>query len=250
MKYTSSNINESSNFINLSGPVTAHSTVYLGKKYYFFGDSHFSLDNTCSTTCIDYDMDTLEIVNQSKNTKIPCHDITVLTDNIIKNNETTNKYVDVYVEIPLYKVDQFSSDEEIKDEINEVGYLQKIFYIYQNCFNETNCSYKNSRFHYIDIRLNPDLEYSSIYPFLLDELYGTSRIIVESSGKKEDSDQIKLIDKLVDVIFNHTNTNIKFTKNQPIIIQLFNLYLTSDDFENDAFELFEYVLYLYYIIQS
>ena len=230
-------------FVNLSGAVSAYSTEYLGKKYYFFGDAHFYMNNTCSPPCDDYDLDTLLITKHSAEGLIHCYDITVLINNIIENNGHSNKYVDVYLETDFYpRGSKFPTSEVVKSSIEDVGYIQKIFYIYRNCFEKINCPYKNARFHYIDIRVNGEIEYPVFYPFFTGELYSASKKIINSTGDVREAIHIELTDKLITRLFKYTNA--QFSPKQPIIIQLFNLYLTSDDYTNDVFMLFNNVFQL------
>jgi hypothetical protein len=137
----------------LSGPISAYVTEYNGKKYEFFGDAHYSASGTCLKPCNDVNINSdasRMSLTQMINSDIPCWDIAVLLSNIFNSAAAEGKWVDFYLEIPFIKL--FPEEKEVKERVEEAGYLYKLYYIFYNCFIKLKCNYSTTRFHYVDVR--------------------------------------------------------------------------------------------------
>ena len=105
----------------ISGPVTAYSTEYNGKRYLFFGDAHFSMENSCEMPCRD------AMTQEFPDTN--CWDITALLGSIFASSMDTGKYVDLYLEIPFVtKESEPFSREMVLQTVGKVGYMYKLYY--------------------------------------------------------------------------------------------------------------------------
>lgn len=121
----------------ISGPVSAHSLTYNGKKYYFFGDIHRSTEGECKV-CSNYVFN----VPDSR-----CSTMAKFIVDTITRADKLGEYVDVYIEFPYlttYKLERFIPKYS--------DMLPELSHIFWPCFIKKDCPYYNARFHYIDIR--------------------------------------------------------------------------------------------------
>ena len=135
----------------ISGPVSLYIGEYKGKRYYFFGDRHFSFSENCGDLCEDLNAETFEINFHSDY----CYTITRFIDMICKSHHM----VDIFLEHPYeHKVGSLSMKKFVENN-KDRDYLGKILYTFSPCMERPisdRCIYKNARFHYIDIRQGKD----------------------------------------------------------------------------------------------
>lgn len=242
----------------LSGPISAYITNIKDKSFNFFGDAHFSMKNNCSP-CQDINLSNLSLSSPPGSEN--CWDISVLLSKIFTQASEEGKWVDFYLEVPFTGKNSYIPGQ--KDALSNVDdYLSKLYYIFYNCLNKLKCKYDTTRFHYVDIRL----EYKKLdLPKITSELeklmgeripnytnditnyemsISLERVMtsLEYFNKmvfKNDRRRNKFIettDKLMrDLYFSggQTMTGKIYPKN----VRLFKLYLTSDNFAQDATEL-------------
>jgi hypothetical protein len=245
----------------LSGPVSAFVTQFENKKYEFFGDAHYSMENTCSP-CQDINLKDLQLVQPAGSED--CWDISVLLSKMFTEASEKNVWIDFYIEIPFLSKNSFRpSEKEIYSQVESFGYIYKLYYIFYNCFNKLKCKYNTTRFHYVDVRL----EYKKLnLPALTQELenlitmqntfttqfnnyemYITmsrvndaidelGRIVVMNERKRNSF--IETTDKLMRDLYFSGGQTLQ-GKVEPKNIRLFNLYLTSDNFADDATKLMQ-----------
>ena len=249
----------------ISGPVSAYITDYNGKKYEFFGDVHLSFSGGCSKPCKDVDINDPNL-DRSLSTLVAsdednCWDIAVFLSNLFNQAAAENKWIDFYIEIPFIKL--VSLRKDIKQNIEESGYLSKLYYIFYNCFTKIKCNYSTTRFHYTDVRkhyrnvdlgeltesFRKELEQEGRNIFT-DQFYAVyeSYIIYERirksinflknmiSDKKRGSVYIEETDKLVKDLF-FTSGQSMVGKPESKNAKIFKLCLLSDNFDHDVKEL-------------
>ncbi len=250
----------------ISGPISAYATKLEGKSYNFFGDAHFSMTGTCKP-CKDIKIPSLQmtIPPNAEN----CDEISVLLSEIFTKASLEKKWIDFYIEIPFLSTNKFRpSDRDVASGIDSFGYLYKLYYIFYNCLNKTNCKYDTTRFHYVDIRLEyrqSDLkglteEMKQIIAMTGQKLpptYGSTFIIYESyistirvencvdkfaemvmKNDRTRNSYIEETDKLMrDLYFSGGQTMTG--KIEPKNFRLFKLYLTSDNFLKDVTDLID-----------
>ncbi len=198
-----------------------------------------------------------------------CSDISVLLAEIFTKASQEKKWIDFYIEIPFLSSSKFRpSDKDVADGIDRFGYLYKLYYIFYNCLNKTNCKYDTTRFHYVDVRLEyrqSDLkelteEMKQIIAMTGQKLppnYGSEFIIYESyistirveecvdrfaemvmKNDRKRNAYIEETDKLMrDLYFSGGQTMTG--KIDPKNFRLFKLYLTSDNFLKDVTDLID-----------
>ena len=250
----------------ISGPISAYATKLTGKSFNFFGDAHFSMMGTCKP-CKDIKIPSLQM-NIPENSA-DCDDISVLLSEVFSKASVEKKWIDFYIEIPFLSTNKFRpSDRDVASGIDSFGYLYKLYYIFYNCLNKTNCKYDTTRFHYVDIRLEyrqSDLkglteEMKQIIAMTGQKLppsYGSTFIIYESyistirvencvdkfaemvmNNDRKRNSYIEETDKLMrDLYFSGGQTMTG--KIEPKNFRLFKLYLTSDNFLKDATDLID-----------
>ena len=134
--------------ILISGPVSAYTFEYEHKKYFFFGDYHHSMSGTCDQPCLDVDLEDFENIGVGD----ICYDVTRFIDKIIRDCKNRNCGVDIFLETSGFSYDIPGTDD-FKAMIEHVGYIQKLHYVYSNCFYDVEfCPYINARFHHMDVR--------------------------------------------------------------------------------------------------
>ena len=250
----------------ISGPISAHATNLKNKSYNFYGDSHFSMSGTCKP-CKDIQIPSLKpnIPPNSEN----CDDISVLLSNVFTQASAEKKWIDFYIEIPFLPKNKFRpTDKDVQEGVDDLGYLYKLYYIFYNCLNKTDCKYDTTRFHYVDVRLEyrqNDLEglteemkqiidmsgqkappsyttYFNVYESYLSMervekcMNELTRMVMRQN--RDRNSYIENTDKLMkDLYFSGGQT--MSGKIEPKNYRLFKLYLTSDNFLQDATDLMD-----------
>jgi hypothetical protein len=126
------------------------------KKFYFFGDEHFSFEGNCNeipnVICLNDE-------NQKQSQKV-CYDFPYLLQKIFTEEEKKKKYVDFYLE--LQYLTYFNKERKMDKKIDINDNLPKISNHFHDCFqkNKDKCKYKTTRFHYTDFRFDPYLTQS------------------------------------------------------------------------------------------
>lgn len=226
--------------MNISGPVSLYLAEYNNVKYAFFGDHHGSLEGKC-IPCNDQGLKN-HLDNENN-----CLVITNLLDNIFKGNEKKKKGVDLFLEIPFRKTSK-------KIKISDGTVLNEIEDYFNDCLSKLQiCAFKNVLFHFSDIRFETiDLtskEYVEKNPKYkpyerkLDTLYKEYLYGINRLGFEE---YIRLkLDKLLTFNNEESYDEIKnllekiFIGKNSLSYQLYLLYLTSNDIENDVISLFK-----------
>lgn len=235
----------------LSGPVTAYSgTDSKNVSYYLFSDIHFSLENECKDPCKIMGMETF--VPGSEN----CWDIARLMSDIFKRSKDNNQYVDFYIEIPfLPKIGYKPPKNVVKQMIPSTGEIDKIYYIFYDCFNKVNCPYDNVRFHYADVRLqyNPSDTWASTSVPMLKDIYFQEYIfervndcliilkIMIEKNRRTKNQYIDITDKLMKILY-YTGGQTMMGYEKPLHLKLFELYLLSDNYDTDVMKLISPIL--------
>ena len=251
----------------ISGPISAYVTEYNGKKYEFFGDAHYSMTGTCDKPCNDVDITAPNFrgsLNEMINSNVPCWDIAVLLSNMFNDAAAKGKWIDFYIEIPFIKL--IAPEFHVRSNVEQAGYLYKLYYVFYNCFAKIKCNYSTTRFHYVDVRqqyksvdlasLTDELKHLleamsepqyNVGTFASYEMYivferiqksirRLSEIILKSrmeGNKIERSAYIEETDKLVrDLYFSGGQTMTG--KIEPKNVRLLKLYLLSDNFDRDV----------------
>ena len=115
----------------ISGPISAHYTYYDGIKFNFFGDAHLSKEGKCDPC------------NEEDN----CYSITDVLKQNFSYADEKQLYIDFFLEMPFrsktLKKSPFSED---------IDFISQIKNTFEKCITKESCPYKNTRFHYIDIR--------------------------------------------------------------------------------------------------
>ena len=126
------------NITNISGPISLYIHHYDNKKYFFFGDAHFSITNNC--TDLGFNCDYL---NRDAN----CIMIVDLLHIWFLYNSKYDIKTDFYLEIPFTKIDK-------REIFPDIDYLRKIRNFFSTCFftNKNKCPYPNIHGHYMDNR--------------------------------------------------------------------------------------------------
>lgn len=238
----------------LSGPVTAYSGIYNNNKYLFFGDAHFSFKGTCAPPCKSVTQDFIKTDNNSN-----CWEIARLLVDIFDKAEADGTTVDFYIEMPFLPKGKFiPSRDDIEKASRQTGFLYALYYMFYDCFNKSRCKWKNVRFHYVDVRL----QYKSVnFPELVVDMdildrperlpFTISDVTFEGQVINRIGESIQILGmKLIrdnrnkDKFIDTTNSLIKdlyYSGGQTMSgmaeslnIKLFRLYLTSDNFREDA----------------
>lgn len=247
-KMTKSLVTSESVNSKLSGPVAAYSgTDSNNISYYLFSDAHFSLENECKEPCKKIGS---KDIQGSEN----CWDITRLLSDIFKRSKDNNQYVDFYIEMPFLPKGSYKPSEEvIRQMVPELGELYKIYYIFYDCFNKTNCQYSNVRFHYTDVRLQYSSKPRSMGGIQYSD-FGTKDISFQEYifkrvqislillGDKMQSDSrthnqyIETTDKLMKKLY-YSGGQTMMGYEKPLNLKLFELYLTSDNYAADVMKM-------------
>ena len=249
----------------ISGPISAYATE-LGKSYNFFGDAHFSMTGTCKP-CQDIVVPSLQVVNPPNGEN--CYDISLLLAEVFTKASEERKWIDFYIEIPFLTPNNFKpSSSDVADGIDRFGYIYKLYYIFYNCLNKAGCKYDTTRFHYVDVRLEyqkSDLgkltedikQIIAMSGQKLPPAYSTSFIVYESyvstirvqesmqefakmvmRKERKRNSYIEETDKLMRELY-FSGGQTMAGKINPKNFRLFKLYLTSDNFAEDASNLIE-----------
>lgn len=213
--------NIENNIVNLSGPTSAYSISFNGKRYYLFGDRHKSMTNLCSEPC---------------DIKHNCYNITTYLSMIFEKAERSNELVDFFLEVPyVFKSLAFNQYEssamvEYYRNIGNTGIISKIFNYFYSCFAKTSCKYSTTRFHYTDVR-----RVGAFFdiPFFEQHLYVRVMQSIEFLKYKNPLDPQYIKD---------TDVLLRYFLGTDLSLRLFRLYLESDNFIEDVNKLFAPVL--------
>lgn len=212
----------------ISGPISwsFYFVVFddgTSKKFHFFGDKHFGRSDNCESLGDKFKCSSVSSPSRSKY----CYDIVYFLENVFEKAEKSNTVVDLFLEVPYLR----SSEEKIIYKSRDVGYLQDVQEHFSDCFSyeKTNCKFKNTRFHYVDIRSttkffsnekqsffvvlvhNPLLELKSI-------LENTKKLLSESFTEAQ-------LDSRIQSYFQIISKNIKFLFDDGFIYKTFDLFL-------------------------
>ncbi len=243
----------------LSGPISAYVTKIGDKSFNFFGDAHFSTSKNCKF-CQDIDLSTFSHTEPlgSKN----CWDISVLLSKTFTQASKENKWIDFYIELPFIFDEEFSpSQKGVGSLIDKFGYMNKLYYIFYNCLNKLSCKYNTTRFHYVDVRLEYKKVDLSEITEELEKLIESRRHLVSYTNKivnyemtismerlnnslEEFAKMIYFDDRTSNKIIETTDKlmrDLYFSGGQTMAgkidaknIRLFDLYLSSDNFSEEA----------------
>lgn len=191
------------NFSYISGPISLASFNLDGRKFYFFGDKHFSKEMNCESIvpCLKS--------KKSKNSQ-SCYDFVYFLDQIFQNAQRKNEYIDFFLETPFVLKNMRFSDID-------TDYISSIEKKFRDCLrrDKKKCKYKNTRFHYIDFRIKNSTDISSIN-------YIPLLFIKNIQKRKSKSEREK------DIFFYNLVTKRLFSKK--INKQLFDSYF-QDNFD-------------------
>lgn len=245
-----SNLQKYQNNQRLSGPVSAYVTEINGKRYEFFGDSHYSISGGCSKPCQDIN-DLIKGVDLSD--PQGCWDISVFLSALFTQAAKEGKWIDFYLETPYFKED-IPDRNLVRKEISRVGHLKRLFYVFYTCFTKTDCEYSTTRFHYVDLRLlyntiklpqlvkflyemiwTTDTETNPYEMYLGNKIKNTVNILEEMSvnnitTRNREVEETSLLVK--DFFFSGERDESKYKT-------LFKLYITSDNIYEDVKSLME-----------
>lgn len=263
----------------ISGPISAYINGQINsgdqkydQKYMLFGDLHNSLGNNCGV-CQDISINNLSPINIDNNS---CTDISFLLTEIFEKARLNKEYVDFYLEIPFIpRGTKGPSKTFLQQAVKRLGYMYKLYYIFNDCFNKTNCQYDNVRFHYVDVRLKYKIiDMKSMLDILKSNIGDVPPEIMEKIPKNvpetyetdvitfEKYLTIMRIPKVIDILTNmirfddrspqkyieNTDKLMKATYysqqtlvglKEPGNSQLFDIYLTSDNFPEAVKQLYQ-----------
>jgi hypothetical protein len=142
----------------ISGPISWYYFELDNRKFHFFGDSHFSKEGNCESK---------QIVCSSfsdNNPKSDCYDIVYLLDTIFLNAEVNHHLVDFFLEVP-YLQDEQTIDIDI---VRQDDYISSTVSHFIDCFqkDKKRCRFRNTRFHYADVRQSINQGLSTINMYL------------------------------------------------------------------------------------
>ncbi len=199
----------------ISGPVSAFYTEYEGKVYNFYGDKHYGFSNIC----------------QNCTTRNKCWDVIKLLDKNFADAEEDGKYIDFYLEIPFIGKKTIIDKEYVKDNIQNVGYILKIWDHYFDCFTKSECHLNNTRFHYTDMRKSAEPTGSKpvnyehlLYAHIYDSISTVLTALERNTDFDNDFEDLNIL--IQDLYFNNKN------------YLLMELILTSDNYIQDFKNLF------------
>ena len=219
--------------ILINGPVSAHSGFYGNVRLLLFGDVHFSMTQGCDQSCSDIDIETLTYHY------VPgCFDIVALLNLLYHQADDQGFYTDTYLEYTFRGrsiPSSFRGDpQRLLRKVTRGGYLPKFYAANLDCFQKNNCSYRNSRFHYVDVRFSRFgvTEQRADQPIFrvkgkwvqFDDIMDNLLNGILSTFQKNTPDRVQ---KIVDF-------NILFSSvySSDLSLVLFQTALTSDDYAN------------------
>lgn len=233
----------------LSGPVSAYSGEYAGKKYYFFGDAHFSTKGICSTDCANVDPITFK--NYPENPD-DCVDIVRYLKDLFIRRGQQDQYTDFFLEIPFMpKENMYVTKEDINYMSQRTGYIGKIAATFWDCFIKANCPVPKTRFHYVDLR-------TKFYPDTISiqapEMYITSTLMQQAADNlvkmyqrymmyNQTLPQDELIEAVNFIVKDFYQSGGQTMKGvvPPKNVLLFRAYLESDNIYEDVNNLFSQI---------
>jgi len=217
--------------IRISGPISLSTFVYSGVKYYLFGDAHHSYDRSCEE-CTDYNLSDLTVNHRSKT----CYDITVLLHRIFRTAELRGEHVDFFLETafrpPHHQPFSYRRHKKTLRELEKVGFISKIRYVFDDCFNRRECKYSTTRFHHADIR-----RYSEYHPE--SKVEKNVFVTIDSVIINYYLEYILMmfIERKPVSSFSRFMSLLKYVYSNNLPEQIFRLVLTSDDYLGDVSKL-------------
>ena len=222
----------------LSGPVFACSGNDNGVSYLFFADVHESLANEC-LPCKSLNDD---LTDNNPPGSENCWHITRLLSDIFSKDGVI---ADMFLEIPFIgKSAPRPSKREIKSSISRVGEINKLHYLFFDCFDKKQCKFKNVRFHYVNNRhrytigsegellyKHNTLEKVGLIPLINKSLEIINYISKTKIIYHELKEHIELTNQILTEFFSN---NIGF--------KLLKLILTSDNYSKDVSSLLDSLL--------
>jgi hypothetical protein len=223
----------------LSGPYAAYAGDYdydgRINKIFLFSDAHYSFDKSCPQPC--------KTISSTPPGSESCWEIPRLLTDIFDRAAEKGEYVDFYLEIPFLPKNQRNpSPENILEMSRQGGWLYKIFYSFYGCFLKNDCRYRNVRFHYADLRLNYTIDDYKLSTGLnspqqrigMDIQKAMMRLGNKMYIDDRNSDKyIEDIDSIVKGLYYSGGQTMQGTI-KPLDQQLFEVYLLSDNFTDDA----------------
>lgn len=208
--------------LSISGPISVTDIQYGNIRFILFADEHLSFEGTC----ID-----MECSTASKPIDNPvCYTVDGTIVKIISEANNIGRYVDIYLESPFAGA---HVDELLKDE--ETGPLPKANKLFHYClYDPKECPFKNTRFHYVDMRRTPDYPISVL---VVDKLwiFMTEYITRQNAdiflNGKEPLEIHLFYYQYVLTIATFLNTDRFIDSN---MWQYYRLCIESDDFINDT----------------
>jgi hypothetical protein len=153
----------------ISGPVSWYFFDFLGRKFHFFGDAHFSKDNNCPRL-FDQPCTTVTPQGEIVTPNQLCYDITYLLRELFDRSQREATYTDFFMEFPLRRgsshsdLDQISNElqsgqpltQRQREQVENLDYIGTLYLLFNQCFqiSKETCPYRPYvRFHYVDVRL-------------------------------------------------------------------------------------------------
>lgn len=252
----------------ISGPISWYYFEFMGRRFHFFGDAHYSKSGTCedryNVKCSKINILTGEIDLASR-----CEDLIFLIKKIFDRSYADKTYTDFYMEVPYRlegaadtQLDKIAEKIQSHQDLNtkelqralNLDYISSIYVLFNSCFLRTKgkCSYSPYvRFHNADLRQAVAKEYQgliSLNSYLtLDSLrgilngvgayYQATSILGSDDprlieAKFELINQADLVQKLFQKLLLTGQTLAGAKKNYSR--DLFNALLYSNDYANDV----------------
>jgi hypothetical protein len=142
-------------FSFISGPISLTSFELTtpgveNKKFYFFGDEHFSLEGNCNeiknVICLNDE-------NDKKQSQKVCYDFPYFLKKLFTEAEKKKKYIDFYLELAYLTKESQERKTNIEDNNDNIS---KVLNLFRDCFQrkKDKCPFKTTRFHYTDFRFD------------------------------------------------------------------------------------------------
>ena len=151
----------------ISGPISWYFFQINGRSFHFFGDEHQSKEGNCESVEV-------KCSSMRNKTRCDCFDILYLLDTIFINAEESNNLVDFFIEIPYLR-----KGEKLSFNIGTQDYIVSILNHYVQCFqtNKEKCPFRNTRFHYADVRQNIKQGLVTLHGYIKDQMDELNKLI-------------------------------------------------------------------------